>query len=130
MAIVDKITELIYKNGYNSVAAFEKQLGMGNGIIGKWKKQSPSCDKIALVADDLNCSVDYLLDREQQNGNMILSPSENALIDGYRELSEQGVDIYTIQKVMGHSDISVTLTTTEPPHFVRTAQKATYGKMN
>ena len=118
MAIVNKITELIYKNGYNSVAAFEKQLGMGNGIIGKWKKQSPSCDKIVLVADNLNCSVDYLLDREQQNGNMILSPSENALIDGYRELSEQGVDIYTIQKVMGHSDISVTLTTTLCTFFI------------
>lgn len=63
MAIVDKITKLIRKNGYNSIAAFEKQIGLGNGIIGKWKKQSPSCDKIALVADNLNCSVDYLLGR-------------------------------------------------------------------
>ena len=90
MAIVDKITELIKKSGYNSIAAFEKQIGLGNGIIGKWKKQSPSCDKIALVADNLNCSVDYLLDREQPNGNKILSPSENELIDGYRKLSEQG----------------------------------------
>lgn len=100
MAIVDKITELIYKNGYNSVAAFEKQLGLGNGIIGKWKKQSPSCDKIALVADNLNCSVDYLLDREEQNGNKILSPSENALIDGYRELSEQGQEYIQQQLFM------------------------------
>lgn len=100
MAIVDKITKLIRKNGYNSIAAFEKQIGLGNGIIGKWRKQSPSCDKIALVADNLNCSIDYLLDREQPNGNKILSPSENALIDGYRELSEQGQEYIQQQLFM------------------------------
>lgn len=44
-----------------SIAALEKNVGLSNGIIGKWKKQSPSCDKLKLVADYLNTTIDYLL---------------------------------------------------------------------
>lgn len=58
--MVDRICELAQKKGL-SIAALEKAVGLSNGIIGKWKKQSPSCDKLKLVADYLNTTIDYLL---------------------------------------------------------------------
>lgn len=60
MSMVDRICELAQKKGL-SIAALEKAVGLSNGIIGKWKKQSPSCDKLKLVADYLNTTIDYLL---------------------------------------------------------------------
>jgi len=60
LSMVDRICELAQKKGL-SIAALEKAVGLSNGIIGKWKKQSPSCDKLKLVADYLNTTIDYLL---------------------------------------------------------------------
>ncbi len=57
--IVDRIQLLI--KGKLTISGLEKQLGLGNGIIGKWKKQNPTCDKIIKVANYLNTSTDYLL---------------------------------------------------------------------
>ena len=58
--MVDRICELARNEGL-SIAALEKAVGLSNGIIGKWKKQSPSCDKLKLIADYLNTTIDYLL---------------------------------------------------------------------
>lgn len=60
MSMVDRICELARNEGL-SIAALEKAVGLSNGIIGKWKKQSPSCDKLKLIADYLNTTIDYLL---------------------------------------------------------------------
>ena len=38
-----------------------KSAGIGINSIYQWKKQTPSVDRIKLVADVLNVSVDYLL---------------------------------------------------------------------
>lgn len=59
--IVDRIQFIASKQ--QNFASIERELGLGNGIIGKWRKQSPSCDKISKVANYLDCSVDYLLGR-------------------------------------------------------------------
>lgn len=98
MQMVEKIKKLIKENGY-SVAAFEKQLGFGNGIISKWKTQSPSVDKLKLVADNLNCSVDYLLGRTDSisvdSGEY--SNDEMQIIQNYRELSGEGQEYIELQ---------------------------------
>lgn len=99
--MVEKIKKLIKDNGY-SVSSFEKHLGFGNGIISKWKTQSPSCDKLVLVADNLNCSVDYLLGRTDNQfiDNGDFSEEEIKLISDYRELSEQGKGYITETMIM------------------------------
>ena len=51
--MVDRIKALA-KEKKVSISFIEQSVGIGNGIIGKWKKQSPSCDKLKLVADYLN----------------------------------------------------------------------------
>lgn len=107
MDIVDKLRFLLGE--HMSLSGIEKELKMGNGIIGKWRKQSPSCDKISKVADYLDCSVDYLLGRtddpnahksfvhdgqaiELSNKNLSSNLSENNLssIKKYNELDLHG----------------------------------------
>lgn len=60
MDIVDRIQALVASKGL-SIAALERNTGLSNGIIKKWKKQSPSCDKIIAIANYLNISVEYLI---------------------------------------------------------------------
>lgn len=44
-----------------SIAALEKKAGLGNGVIGGWRKSAPNARKLEAVADTLGVSVDYLL---------------------------------------------------------------------
>lgn len=66
MSIVDKIRTLSKQKGL-SITELEKVLGLGNGTIGKWNKQSPSCNKVKLVADFFSVSIDYLVNGVENN---------------------------------------------------------------
>ena len=44
-----------------SIASLEKEVGLSNGSISKWKEASPKVDSLKLVADYFNKSVDYFL---------------------------------------------------------------------
>ena len=44
-----------------TIAELEKQSGLGNGVIGGWRKASPNARKLEAVADNLGVTVDYLL---------------------------------------------------------------------
>lgn len=84
MSMVDRISELTHKKGL-SISALEKAVGLGNGIIGKWKKQSPSCDKLKLVADYLNTTIDFLLTGEEDT----LTQNETEMIKIFQNFSER-----------------------------------------
>lgn len=84
MSMVDRICELAHKKGL-SIAALEKAVGLSNGIIGKWKKQSPSCDKLKLIADYLNTTIDYLL---TGFGNE-LKQNESEMLEIFREFDNR-----------------------------------------
>lgn len=53
-----------------SLAEIERRLKLSNGIISTWKNSKPSQDKIELIADFFNVSVDYLLGRTD-NKNLL-----------------------------------------------------------
>lgn len=72
--MVDRISKLAKERGIN-ISTIEKNIGLSNGIIGKWRKQSPSCDKLKLVADYLNVSIDYLLTGEEYSETTTISSS-------------------------------------------------------
>lgn len=84
MSMVDRICELARNEGL-SIAALEKAVGLSNGIIGKWKKQSPSCDKLKLIADYLNTTIDYLL---TGIGNE-LKQNETEMLEIFREFDDR-----------------------------------------
>lgn len=66
MSIVDRIRMLSKQKGL-SITELEKVLGLGNGTIGKWNKQSPSCNKVKLVANFFSVSIDYLVNGVENN---------------------------------------------------------------
>lgn len=88
MLMVDRINELAQRMGI-SISTIEKTVGLSNGIIGKWRKQSPSCEKLKLVADYLNVSIDYLLTGKEHK-TTALTPDEQELLDIYKSLSDTG----------------------------------------
>lgn len=65
MSLVDKIKELSNANKI-SIAELERKIGISNGQIRKWDTSTPGIDKLELVADYFNVSVDYLLGREEK----------------------------------------------------------------
>lgn len=60
MDIVDRTQALVDEKGL-SIAALERNTGLSNGIIKKWKKQSHSCDRVITIANYLNTSIEYLI---------------------------------------------------------------------
>lgn len=86
MCIVDIIKQLSNAQGM-SITTLEQTVGLGNGTIGKWRKQSPSCDKLKLVADYLSVSIDYLLTGEEKSPS--LPDDEFELLKYYKELPDR-----------------------------------------
>lgn len=44
-----------------TIAELERNVGLANGSIGKWKQHNPRIDSVLKVANFFNCSVDDLL---------------------------------------------------------------------
>lgn len=55
-----KIKEICDKQGI-SIASLEKQAGLSNGAIGKWKYSSPTVDNLKAVAKILKVKIDELI---------------------------------------------------------------------
>lgn len=64
--ILENIKRLC-KERNTSIFALEKALGIGNGVIGKWSKSSPTVAKLAAVADYFGVTVDELLQTDNQS---------------------------------------------------------------
>lgn len=89
MSIVDRISELAHSKGMN-ISGIEKAVGLSNGIIGKWRKQSPTCDKLKLVADFLGTTIDYLISGNEKTASINAS---NATIGAIGEHSRGTVNV-------------------------------------
>lgn len=61
--ILEKINELCREKGI-SIAALERELGIGNGTIRRWDVVSPRFDKLLAVADYFKVTVDDLVRQE------------------------------------------------------------------
>lgn len=85
--MVDRIIALIKEKGM-SVYAVEKQLGFGNGAIKRFDTNSPSIDKIVLLSNFLNVSIDYLIYGKEKK--LPLNDNEQELVDFYNMLPEYG----------------------------------------
>ncbi len=62
MTIFDRIKKLAQKRG-KTPKQIAMELGLGENLFYKWKKSSPTADKLQLVADYFHVSTDYLLGR-------------------------------------------------------------------
>lgn len=58
--LYERVVALCGEKGI-TVAALEKELGLGNATIRKWSSSSPRADKLKLVADFFGVSMDALM---------------------------------------------------------------------
>lgn len=88
--LVNRIESVIKEKGvtFNRV---ERDCGLGNGTIKRWEEQSPRLDKLVLVSEYLNVSLDYLVYGTLQTES---SPNrdERRNIDGARAESGLSCD--------------------------------------
>jgi len=68
-----------------------KELGFSNAIMTQWKKGSPpNSEKLIQVADYLNVSIDYLLERDL--GAIASDQEERILLNDFRSADQLGRD--------------------------------------
>lgn len=60
MDLYEKIKELARLRKI-SIRQLEETLGFGNGVINRWRNNTPGVDKVKSVAEYFNVSLDYLL---------------------------------------------------------------------
>ncbi len=67
MDIFDRIMELLSQNNMTQ-ADLSRATGISTGLISQWKKrmQSPSAEKLKIIADYFHVSTDYLLGSENK----------------------------------------------------------------
>ena len=84
---VELIRTLAKQKGV-SITKLEEILGFGNGTIGKWVKQNPSCDKLRAVANYLSVSIDYLYYGKEKSSSSELTEEEQECIDKFNRLTD------------------------------------------
>ncbi len=83
----DKLFEILSERGKNTVWLAENT-GISPALISSWKKNSnPKIDKIIIIAEFLNVSVDYLLEVQPREPD-ILTPEERILIEHFRRIED------------------------------------------
>ena len=87
--MVDRINALAKEKGI-SISKVEKTVGLSNGVIGKWIKQNPTCDKLKLVADFFGVSLDYLVygKEDTTKNEQKITDDEQELLENYRKLDD------------------------------------------
>lgn len=81
MVIYDTISKLCDKSGI-AITALETELGLGRGLIGKWKNgTSPNLAKLKKIADYFSVSVDYLLTGEEKKWQPTLTDKDEKDLD-------------------------------------------------
>ncbi|ARV03993.1 XRE family transcriptional regulator [Enterococcus faecalis] len=93
MDLYEKI-KLLASEKKMSIRQLEETLGFGNGVINRWRKNTPGSDKLKKVADYFDVSVDYLLGRTEnpntvENENANISPEFFAIQRKSKKLSQK-----------------------------------------
>jgi len=102
MTTFDKIKELSKKQGQSPKQVAIK-LGLGENLFYKWKKNSPTADKLQLVAEYFHVSTDYLLGRTD---NPAINDSE---IPKEFDITDESVIINYEGKALSESEKQVLL---------------------
>lgn len=74
-----------------TIAELERRLDFGQGSIRKWDRQSPSSERLQLVADFFDVSTDYLLGRTKKRRYYDLTEKDER--DIAKELEEMINDL-------------------------------------
>ena len=116
--MVDKIRELCKQNG-TSIFKLEKQLGFGNGVIGRWDKAVPNYERLSAVASALGVSVSDLTGNE---GNKVIVNNIKTLA------TQRGTNIAAIERelIIGNGTIGKWAKAAKSPPYETLYKIATY----
>lgn len=90
--MVEKIKELCKQSGI-SLYRLEKELGFGNGTIGKWDKGVPNYARLKAVANYFDVPVSILTGEEQKEGPAPVSESRPLYPPEYDLLSPEDKEL-------------------------------------
>ncbi|MDE6780782.1 MAG: helix-turn-helix domain-containing protein [Ruminococcus sp.] len=81
--------EELCKNNNTNPTALSKKIGLSKGNTSNWKNGgNPSVDVLCRIADELNCTTDALLGREE-NQTITLTVDEQELLENYSKLTDE-----------------------------------------
>lgn len=86
MEIVERIKDLCIAENI-TIKELERIIQISNGSIRHWNEKTPSVERVLLVADHFNVSLDWLV-TGKESGN--LTPEEQLLVDHYRQADNRG----------------------------------------
>lgn len=98
----ERLKTIRKENGMTQMQLSEKS-GLSQSNINTWERgrSLPLPDGLIALADCFNCSIDYLLGRESEDGTIIiesnnktnLTVKENTLLSYFRQMNEDTKDI-------------------------------------
>lgn len=84
------VFENLCKEKGTNPTALSLKLGLSKGNTTSWKKGgNPSVEVLMQIADELNCTTDYLLTGKEKSPSMELSEDELQLLEMYDLLTER-----------------------------------------
>ena len=93
MELYNKISVLC-KEKHITIAAIEREIGLSQGALQKWKTSFPKADNLAKVAEYFGVTTDYLLGLTEEKNKPIREDRLVAEFDkGYKELNAEGKKI-------------------------------------
>lgn len=95
MGIVERIKDLCSANN-TSIKALERDIAISNGSIRHWNDKSPAVERVLLVADRFNVSIEWLITGNESD---TLSDEEQKLIELYKGSNQTGKNM-----IMKHAE--------------------------
>lgn len=86
MQIVERIKSRCKEIG-TTMGSLEKELNFANGSIRRWDERVPGADRVVILANRLQVSIDWLLTGKEAGE---LTPEELQLVEAYRRADERG----------------------------------------
>lgn len=135
--LVNRIESIIKEKGL-TFKYVERECGLGNGTIKRWTDQSPRLDKLILVSNYLNVSLDYLVFGNSQSETLHSQPennylqafkeSENLTCDG-NPLSNLEIDLIAMFRLLpaSHQEELFNLTYFKYKHFIEQKKDSIYS---
>lgn len=81
---IDRLNAILQEKNISGNALCKK-INMPNANYTNWKKQTPKGETLKQIADALDVSIDWLLEREDS-----IEPIESELLSNFREADERG----------------------------------------
>lgn len=97
MEFYERLNKLIQENGL-SQGRLEKEIGISNGSVSKWKTSVPSTKTLKKLAEFFNVSDDWLLNGKESECTIEMAGIDAKLIFMSKEVKEYALKLNNLPK--------------------------------